>query len=92
MNLSIELFVGIRHIIVGMVENEQGYEDFMDTSVQHIYTQRYGLKTLTKETSTPHTNNNYYNDTLYHIIIIITSSKSNHNPTKETKKQFKIPI
>jgi len=34
LNLSIELFVGIRLIIVGMVENEQGYEDFMDTSVQ----------------------------------------------------------
>jgi len=33
LNLSIELFVGIRLIIVGMVENEQGYEDFTDTSV-----------------------------------------------------------
>jgi len=28
-----KLFVGIRLIIVGMVENEQGYEDFTDTSV-----------------------------------------------------------
>ena len=28
--------MGIRLIIVGMVENEQGYEDFTDTSV-HVH-------------------------------------------------------
>ena len=27
--------MGIRLIIVGMVENEQGYEDFTDTSVHN---------------------------------------------------------
>jgi len=35
--------VGIRLIIVGMVENEQGYEDFTDTSVHQSLIKRNSL-------------------------------------------------